>query len=128
MAYCYNRDFMFCDVCGSQLLLNSPKYATCPNSLCNFKKSSKHIKRGEIHYTITAEDIRRELKIDPFVQLTTVAMGAEQPQQKKVTDTPCPMCRHPKLEYYSRQMRSADEGETVFYECPNCHHKFTENN
>lgn len=41
MAYCYNRDFMFCDVCGSQLLLNSPKYATCPNSLCNFKKSSK---------------------------------------------------------------------------------------
>lgn len=33
---------------------------------------------------ILVQDIRRELKIDPFVQLTTVAMGAEQPQQKKV--------------------------------------------
>jgi DNA-directed RNA polymerase I subunit RPA12 len=35
-------------------------------------------------------------------------------------DQPCPKCDHPELEYYTMQLRSADEGQTVFYECTNC--------
>ena len=40
----------------------------------------------------------------------------------------CPECGHPELEFYTMQMRSVDEGQTVFYECLKCRHKFSQNN
>jgi DNA-directed RNA polymerase subunit M/transcription elongation factor TFIIS len=41
----------------------------------------------------------------------------------------CPKCKHPFMEFYTMQLRSADEGQTVFYECPaaTCGHKFSIN-
>lgn len=41
----------------------------------------------------------------------------------------CPKCKHPHMEFYTMQLRSADEGQTVFYECPaaECGHKFSVN-
>ena len=35
----------------------------------------------------------------------------------------CPECSAKKMYYFSRQMRSADEGETVFLECKDCGYK-----
>ena len=45
-----------------------------------------------------------------------------------VSQERCPVCDHPELRYYTMQLRSADEGQTVFYECPNCNHTFSVNN
>ena len=52
----------------------------------------------------------------------------EQTRHRATVDEPCPKCNHPQLEFYTMQLRSADEGQTVFYECPNCGHKFSQNN
>ena len=41
-------------------------------------------------------------------------------------DVRCPKCNAKRLYYSSRQMRSADEGETVFLECKRCDFKSTD--
>jgi DNA-directed RNA polymerase I subunit RPA12 len=39
----------------------------------------------------------------------------------------CERCKHPEMYYYTMQLRSADEGQTVFYECPKCAFKSSTN-
>lgn len=41
---------------------------------------------------------------------------------------PCPKCAHHEMYFYTMQLRSVDEGSTVFYECPKCSHKYSVNN
>ncbi|KAK1307750.1 hypothetical protein QJS10_CPA09g00281 [Acorus calamus] len=118
------QDFRFCEVCGTLLAWGSTKHAKCP--LCGFKKSMKEIGGKEISYKITAEDIRRELKLEPFVKLEEDLVDEGIIKRATVTES-CPKCDNPELEYYTRQLRSADEGQTVFYECPKCRHKFSLN-
>lgn len=60
------------------------------------------------------------------------AKDVEEIKEKKKTlatiEEACPECGNPELEYYTMQLRSADEGQTVFYQCPQCSHKFSVNN
>ncbi|KAF7816672.1 DNA-directed RNA polymerase I subunit RPA12-like [Senna tora] len=116
MADTRGRDFLFCNLCGTMLTVPSPKYAQCP--LCKTKKNIKDICGKEISYTISAEDIRRELGI--------VIMEEQKVQLSKVNKK-CEKCGHDEATFYTRQMRSADEGQTTFYTCTRCSHQFQEN-
>lgn len=123
MSLSDSRDFLFCRDCGALLLFNSIKFARCP--MCKFKRSISELEGKETRYAITAEDIRRELKLEPFVRLDTVQIDED--VQRAVVNEACPQCHHPELEYYTKQLRSADEGQTVFYECQKCGHRFSIN-
>lgn len=52
--------------------------------------------------------------------------AAKKPARAVVSEE-CPKCKNPTMEFYTMQLRSADEGQTVFYECPKCSHKFSVN-
>lgn len=39
----------------------------------------------------------------------------------------CPMCGHDEMSYAALQLRSADEGQTVFFTCLKCKFKESEN-
>jgi DNA-directed RNA polymerase I subunit RPA12 len=47
--------------------------------------------------------------------------------KKVVVNEDCPECDSKQMYYFTRQMRSADEGQTVFYECVKCGHNFSVN-
>ncbi|EET00750.1 Transcription factor S-II/ DNA-directed RNA polymerase I 13.1 kDa polypeptide [Giardia duodenalis assemblage B] len=48
-------------------------------------------------------------------------------ESRPIIDEECPKCHHGQAYYTSMQMRSADEGQTIFFECCNCGHKYRTN-
>ncbi|EOA24945.1 hypothetical protein CARUB_v10018251mg [Capsella rubella] len=110
--------FLFCGLCGTMLILKSRKHAECP--LCKTTRKAKDIIDKDIAYKVSAEDIRRELGISLFGE-----KQQEDEQLPKIKKA-CEKCQHPELVYTTRQTRSADEGQTTYYTCPNCAHRFTE--
>lgn len=44
----------------------------------------------------------------------------EETDEGPVVERLCPKCGNDKMSYATLQLRSADEGQTVFYTCTNC--------
>ena len=50
--------------------------------------------------------------------------STEGPTEGATIDEKCPKCGHHEMTFHTMQLRSADEGQTVFYVCPKCRYKF----
>lgn len=71
----------------------------------------------EVEYTI------------PFNSVKTTDSGDknEKAEEGPVVDRICGKCGNDKMSYATLQLRSADEGQTVFFTCTKCRNKETEN-
>ena len=49
------------------------------------------------------------------------------PEQATIKEK-CPGCGNDEMNFHTLQLRSADEGTTVFYDCPKCGYRFSQNN
>jgi len=92
-----------CDICGAKCEDTSVKVITTRSKPEAFP-SSLRAKRSEVQ-TISEGDVQK----DATIQET------------------CPKCGRNEVRYYTMQLRSADEGSTIFYTCE-CGHKWNENN
>ncbi|KAI4704068.1 hypothetical protein J4E81_001132 [Alternaria sp. BMP 2799] len=92
-----------CAACGAQCKDTSSKTVVTVSKPTAFP-SSLRAKRSEVQ-TISEEDV----------------------QTSSVINHPCEKCGREEVRYYTQQLRSADEGSTVFYEC-DCGHKWNTNN
>ena len=55
------------------------------------------------------------------------AAKKEEGEEGPVIDRKCPKCNSEKMSYAAIQLRSADEGQTVFFTCVKCKYKESEN-
>lgn len=51
----------------------------------------------------------------------------EENEEGPIIERTCKKCGNEKFTYATLQLRSADEGQTVFYTCTKCNYKETEN-
>ena len=51
------------------------------------------------------------------------ALSTEDVPTGALTQETCPQCGSKEMRFYTLQLRSADEGSTVFYNCEKCGHK-----
>ncbi|KAG1677617.1 hypothetical protein FOA52_010398 [Chlamydomonas sp. UWO 241] len=115
---------MFCPRSGYLLDLNANSgVASC--SVSGYKQELQDFSNVKVTLKTDMEDYRRRFNLEPLVK---GAADVEEMRQRATTDEACPKCGHQGMEYYTMQLRSADEGQTVFYECPECKHKFSVNN
>ncbi|XP_055677609.1 DNA-directed RNA polymerase I subunit RPA12 [Lutzomyia longipalpis] len=105
----------FCPVCGSILpLLNIAGDIQC--YACDITLNPETLGKMESEYTIHFNTYKPVVKKEKDAE-------AEGP----VIERKCPKCGNDKMSYATLQLRSADEGQTVFYTCTKCKFKESEN-
>ena len=55
-------------------------------------------------------------------------VNTEELEVENVDSVECPECGAKEMFYTTKQLRSADEGTTVFYRCGDCGYKYNTNN
>ncbi|GAW02716.1 DNA-directed RNA polymerase I kDa polypeptide [Lentinula edodes] len=115
---------LFCPTCGT--LLDLPKDSE-PNVLCE--------QCGHQEPATSYENIKITTRSHP--DAFPSALRQKRKTQTKTHDSDnlgdlvsekCPACNHPEAYSKALQLRSADEGSTVFYTCASCKHGWRVNN
>lgn len=101
----------FCTKCGTVITLNKTGDIRCP--LCHQEADPSLFERFERTVNLVEAQASRVHKQDTSLR----TMIGER----------CPKCNHEGLYFTTAQLRSADEGQTIFYECPKCGHRFQQN-
>mmetsp|Transcript_18429 Transcript_18429/g.38367 ORF Transcript_18429/g.38367 Transcript_18429/m.38367 type:complete len:125 (-) Transcript_18429:1346-1720(-) len=119
-----NMGFPFCSDCGTSLNLRSSGELICP--CCQSKSNLSHLSSSKRCKSATSA---------PTEQPNWSKSDAEQARaaansglNRATIDEPCPKCDRAEVEYYTLQLRSVDEGQTAFYDCPGCGHTWSVNN
>jgi DNA-directed RNA polymerase I subunit RPA12 len=103
----------FCDFCGTikPIPILNTELPICP--LCS--------QTVRINKLLTSERVVK-LHFEKRIQIGDHAVG-----ERPMIEERCPNCGQEGLYFTTAQLRSADEGQTVFYECPKCGHRFSQN-
>ncbi|XP_051009599.1 DNA-directed RNA polymerase I subunit RPA12 [Acomys russatus] len=106
----FQSDLDFCPDCGSVLPLpGTQDTVICPR--CRFSIDVRDFEGKVVKTSVVFHKLGAAIP-------TSVDEGSE--SQGPVIDRRCSRCGHEGMAYHTRQMRSADEGQTVFYTCINC--------
>lgn len=109
----FTGDQNFCPECGNVLPLPGMQdVVLCPR--CSFGIPVKEFAGREVRSTVV---------FNP--EQSTLALEEEQDSELKgpVIDRRCSRCNKEGMVYHTRQMRSADEGQTVFFTCIHCRYQ-----
>ena len=106
----------FCPVCGDIL----PVATVGRTTKCGKCSTESAASAGRVVVTESAERVERPWETE--VQDEADALAA-----RATIKEDCPECGHNELSFHTAQLRSADEGQTIFFTCLKCAHKFSVN-
>ena len=115
----FKSDVNFCSKCGAIL----PTLGPTGGVVCVVCKNEIDVQIMEdyvVSYTLDFNSITGYTDEKKLKSAQSNSEGA-------LVDRKCPKCGNDKMSYASLQLRSADEGQTVFYTCTKCQFKETEN-
>jgi DNA-directed RNA polymerase I subunit RPA12 len=124
----WSPDAPFCPRCGTLLVL--PDYGSVQCDKCPFAVPLADMPKAKVVTTSYPKPLPEWFvahAAEAAAKRGELATGHTGPAKRAVVNEECPKCKNPTMEYYTMQLRSADEGQTVFYECKKCGHKFSVN-
>ncbi|KAK5742871.1 DNA-directed RNA polymerase I core subunit rpa12 [Elasticomyces elasticus] len=115
---------VFCTDCGNLLEPNTGRKAHILCDVCGTKNkdSSSKVVVTTSKPNAFPSALRTRLRTD--IQEVS---ESEKQTDATIMET-CAKCGCEEVRYYTQQLRSADEGSTVFYTCPQCGNKWNTNN
>lgn len=88
--------------------------------VCKFEIDIQVMEEVRVNYNI---DFNKRSDYIEEQQLKSAQSKTDGP----LVERKCSKCGNETMSYASLQLRSADEGQTIFYTCTKCQHKETEN-
>lgn len=124
-----NKDWMFCPLTGVMLEVD-PIKGTAYSPYTDYKLNLEDVSHLCIIKETKMSDYRKYYNLEPLVRDEVEEEDTEEAGKGRhaTVDEDCPKCGHRGLSFYTMQLRSADEGQTVFYTCLGCGYKFSTNN
>ncbi len=112
-------DINFCPACGT-LLPPLPAQGNVFCLSCRFEVPAESFAEAEISYTVVFNKKEEGKK-------KRVKKESSDEVEGPTIERRCPKCGHEEMSYAALQLRSADEGQTVFFTCLKCKYKESEN-
>ncbi|XP_059058633.1 DNA-directed RNA polymerase I subunit RPA12 [Achroia grisella] len=116
MGY-FSSSTAFCARCGSILPLLK-EFGSVKCYTCKAIYGAENYNNLKFEYTIDFNTVSAVTNKD--------IINMDNPEGP-VVERKCPKCGNERMSYATLQLRSADEGQTVFYTCTSCKFKETEN-
>ncbi|KAI9598967.1 hypothetical protein BDF19DRAFT_429671 [Syncephalis fuscata] len=111
----------FCPSCGN-LLDSIAEQTVIVCNQCGDSQSTRLFESFEVVTKSSENAFNSPLKLKRMlVQQTNKREKAATIKEK------CPKCGAPEMSFHTMQLRSADEGQTIFYNCVKCGYKFSVN-
>merc|ERR1711974_466251 len=126
----FPRECCLCSRCGAVLDLakvSSDFKTEC--AFCGFTQQfepKEDLQAG--HTVMVRTEIPRWWK-DEDEAIARIKSGAKAEEASEYPEIAmeCPQCGHDRLQFWTRQLRSADEGQTTYFLCKKCGWRATEN-
>jgi DNA-directed RNA polymerase I subunit RPA12 len=113
----------FCPSCRATLSVDASGAVSC--AVCSYSSNLSSMASLPSSTTVSSD---RAVPLWAKSDEEQNALKTSNEPSRATVEEPCIKCDAPEVGFYTLQLRSVDEGQTVFYECPACKHTWSLNN
>ena len=115
----------FCPSCRATLSVDASGAVSC--AVCSYSSNLSSMASLPSSTTVSSDRaVPLWAKSDEEQKILQAQVSSE--PSRATVEEPCVKCGAREVGFYTVQLRSVDEGQTVFYECPECRHTWSVNN